>query len=84
MNATTSADAVSAILEELIANIVARSCRRERRNKRVKLTCEGCSARAVEHYGYGGHPSQRRHMEYGGCLSHEYLNADSGVSSGED
>lgn len=35
----------------------------------IKLTCAGCSDFAVKLYGYGGHPSQRKHMGLGGCLS---------------
>lgn len=84
MDVAPSDDMVGTVLEELISNVVARSFRRMRRKVRVAFSCEGCSASAVENYGLCGHPSQTRHMEYGGCLSEEYLNADSGVSSDEE
>lgn len=69
------------ILEELICVVERKAARRKRRRDRVRNTCEGCSDLAVQVYGYGGHPSQIRHMGYGGCLSYEYSNADSDVSS---
>jgi hypothetical protein len=69
------------ILEELICVVERKADLRKRRRNRVKKTCEGCSDLAVQFYGYGGHPSQSRHMGYGGCLSYEYSNADSDVSS---
>ena len=67
------------IVNEMV-EVVCKTDRSEHRTKRVKRTCEGCSAFAVQCYGYGGHPSQRRHMELGGCLSNE--SAD--FSSDED
>lgn len=72
---------VARIVDELICAVERKAARRKRRRDRVKETCEGCSDLAVQFYGYGGHPSQVRHMGCGGCLSYAYSNADSDVSS---
>ncbi len=71
---------VAHCLRRLIVS-VRRDIRKRRRLQRVRRTCEGCSTRAIEYYGFGGHPSQIRHMGYGGCLSTEYLQLNSDVSS---
>jgi hypothetical protein len=50
--------------------------RRERRLVRVKASCEGCN-----HDPPFGHPSQRYHMSFGGCMDPDKPADDSDVSS---
>jgi hypothetical protein len=50
--------------------------RRERRLARVKASCEGCN-----HDPPFGHPSQRYHMSFGGCMDPDKPADDSDVSS---
>lgn len=84
MKSTATEDICAIVLNQLVETVVRKTARKERRCERVKHTCEGCSQLAVDYYGYGGHPSQIRHMGLGGCLSNEYLQADSDVSSDYD
>jgi len=59
---------ILSILDDIIEIAYMKMCERITK-KRKQITCEGCSALAVQLYGYGGHPSQHRHMGIGGCLS---------------
>lgn len=61
---------------------VAATARIERRAERLKRTCIGCSFVASD--GTQCHPSQKYHMECGGCLDPNREEADPLVSSDEE
>jgi hypothetical protein len=70
-------DGIIDIVCEQVSN--ANTCNADtcsRKKRRRKFSCEGCSDEAVRIYGYGGHPSQRRHMGLGGCMSYDLESTD--------
>lgn len=56
--------------------------RKRARLERRRRRCEGCMY--VDQNGCPGHPSQRYHMSYGGCLSAEADEKDPDVSSDDE